>query len=138
MPQEVGVRCRAVDAGGVTGFLQASELVIGIADGVQCPCAVFDEKLLEAQFVAAGLRAVFGAAADFEQVRAISRWREICETIHSLLVQQFRIQRNHARSFAGLCARLIAKLTAHTLLLYLNRLPGNPDFLKITLLAFLN
>lgn len=67
---------------------------------------------------------------------AIPRWREICETVHSQLVQQFRIQRNHARSFAGLCARLYAKLTAHTLCIYLNRLFGKADFLPIKQLAF--
>lgn len=68
----------------------------------------------------------------------IPRWREICETVHSQLVEQFRIQRNHARSFAGLCTRLVTKLTAHTFCIYLNRLFGNPDFLPMKSLAFPN
>jgi len=68
----------------------------------------------------------------------IPKWREICETVHSQLVAQFHIQRNHARSFAGLCTRLIAKLSAHTFCLYLNRLFGEVDFLPIKHLAFPN
>lgn len=68
--------------------------------------------------------------------RVIPHWREICETVHSQLVQQFRIQRNHAHSFAGLCARLVAKLTAHPCCVYLNRLLGMADFLSIKQLAF--
>ena len=36
----------------------------------------------------------------------------------------------------GLCTRLYAKLTAHTLCIYLNRLIGKPDFLRIKSLAF--
>ena len=68
--------------------------------------------------------------------RVIGRWREICETVHSQLVEQFHIQRNHARSFAGLCARLLTKLTAHTLCVFLNRLFGQVEFLRIKQLAF--
>ena len=72
----------------------------------------------------------------FRQI--IPRWREICETVHSQLVEQFHIQRNYARSFYGLCTRLLAKLTAHTLCIYLNRLFGEVDFLCIKKLAFPN
>lgn len=68
----------------------------------------------------------------------IPRWRQICETVHSQLVEQFHIQRNYARSFDGLCTRLLAKLTAHTFCIYLNRLFGNADFLAIKSLAFPN
>jgi hypothetical protein len=68
--------------------------------------------------------------------RIIPHWREICETVHSQLVQQFHIQRNHARSFSGLCARLVAKLTAHTCCVYLNRLLGEVEFLNLKKLAF--
>jgi hypothetical protein len=70
--------------------------------------------------------------------RILPHWRIICETLHSQLVQQLCIQRNHARSFDGFCARLLAKLTAHTLCIYLNRLLGNSDFLQIKQLAFPN
>jgi hypothetical protein len=68
--------------------------------------------------------------------RMIPHWREICETVNSQLVEQFHIQRNHARSFWGLCARIHAKLTAHTLSVYLNRLFGEVEFLHIKKLAF--
>lgn len=64
--------------------------------------------------------------------------RAIIETVNSQLSQQFNIQRNHARSFYGLTARLHAKLTAHTLCIYLNRLLGVSEFLKIKPLAFSN
>lgn len=70
--------------------------------------------------------------------RAIPPWREICETVNSQLVEQFHIQRNHARSFYGFCARLLAKLTAHTISVYLNRLFGDAEFLHIKKLAFPN
>lgn len=68
--------------------------------------------------------------------RCLRHWREICETVHSQLVEQFHMQRNHARSFDGLCCRLLAKLTAHTLCVYLNRLLGDAEFLHIKKLAF--
>jgi hypothetical protein len=64
--------------------------------------------------------------------------RFIIETVNSQLEAQFNIQRNHARSFGGLTARLHAKLTAHTLCVYLNRLLAAPHFLQIKALAFSN
>jgi hypothetical protein len=70
--------------------------------------------------------------------QVIPHWREICETVHSQLAEQFHIQRNRARSFYGLCARLIAKITAHTCCVFLNRLLGEVDFLRIKQLAFPN
>jgi hypothetical protein len=62
--------------------------------------------------------------------------RQIIETVNSQLVQQFHIETNHAHTFRGLCARLYAKLTAHTLCIYINRLLGTPDWLQIKQLAF--
>lgn len=62
--------------------------------------------------------------------------RQIIETVNGQLVEQFNIQVNHAHTFWGLCTRLVTKLTAHTVCLYLNRLLGNPDFLQIKALAF--
>lgn len=62
--------------------------------------------------------------------------RQIIETVNGQLVEQFNIQDNHAHSFWGLCTRLYAKLTAHTLCIYINRLLGNPEFLQIKGLAF--
>ena len=62
--------------------------------------------------------------------------RQIVETVNGQLTEQFNIETNHAHSFWGLCTRLYAKLTAHTLCIYINRLLGKPDFLQIKALAF--
>jgi hypothetical protein len=62
--------------------------------------------------------------------------RQIIETVQAQLTAQFHIQINHAHTFWGLCTRLLTKLTAHTLCIYLNRLLGNADFLHIKALAF--
>jgi hypothetical protein len=62
--------------------------------------------------------------------------RQIIETVNAQLTKQFNIERNHAHSFLGLCARLLSKLTAHTLCIYINRLLGKSDFLQIKSLAF--
>ena len=62
--------------------------------------------------------------------------RQIVETVNDQLVEQFNIQVNHAHTFWGLCTRLLTKLAAHTLCIYLNRLLGNPNFLQIKGLAF--
>jgi len=70
--------------------------------------------------------------------RAMSRVRQIVETVNDQLTEQFNIETNHAHSFWGLCTRLYTKLTAHTLCIYLNRLLGNVDFLQIKQLAFPN
>ena len=69
---------------------------------------------------------------------AINGARQIIETVNDQLVEQFNIERNHAHTFLGLCTRLMTKLTAHTLCIYLNRLVGNVDFLQIKHLAFPN
>jgi hypothetical protein len=68
--------------------------------------------------------------------RLVNGARQIIETVTSQLAEQFRIEVNHAQSFGGLTARLLTKLTAHTLCLYLNRLLGKPEFLHIKELAF--
>lgn len=62
--------------------------------------------------------------------------RHIVETVNGQLVEQFNIQVNHAHSCWGLCTRLLTKLAAHTLCIYLNRLLAKPDFLQIKALAF--
>ncbi len=62
--------------------------------------------------------------------------RQIIETVNGQLSEQFNIEQNHAHTFWGLCTRLYTKLTAHTLCIYINRLMGKPDFLKIKALAF--
>ncbi len=62
--------------------------------------------------------------------------RQIIETVNGQLVEQFHIECNHAHTFWGLCTRLLTKLTAHTLSIYLNRLLGWPQPLQIKALAF--
>jgi len=68
--------------------------------------------------------------------RLFNAVRQIIETVNGQLTEQFHIEHNHAHTFRGLCARLMSKLTAHTLCIYLNRLLGKPDFLQIKALAF--
>lgn len=62
--------------------------------------------------------------------------RQIIETVNGQLTEQFNIETNHAHTFWGFCTRLLSKLAAHTLSIYINRLLGNVDFLKIKRLAF--
>jgi hypothetical protein len=57
---------------------------------------------------------------------AISHFRQIIETVNSQLVDQFHLQRNRAKCLGGFCARVMAKLTAHTIGVYLNLLLGRP------------
>jgi hypothetical protein len=68
--------------------------------------------------------------------RTINTVRQIVETVNGQLVEQFNIQVNHAHSFWGLCTRLLTKLAAHTLCIYLNRLLDKPNPLQIKALAF--
>jgi hypothetical protein len=62
---------------------------------------------------------------------ALTRLRQIIETVNDQLTEQFHIQQNHAYSFWGLCARLYTKLTAHTLCVALNRWTGAEHVLQI-------
>ena len=71
-----------------------------------------------------------------EVARAINSARQIIETVNGQLTEQFHVEENHAHTFWGLCARLLTKLTAHTLCIYLNRMLGNPHWLQIKALAF--
>lgn len=68
--------------------------------------------------------------------RLFNAVRQIIETVNGQLTEQFHIEINHAHTFQGLCARLHAKLAAHTFCIYLNRLLGKADFLQIKSLAF--
>jgi len=70
--------------------------------------------------------------------RLVNGMRQVIETVNDQLEDQFRIGRNHAHTFDGLCARLASKLTAHTLCLYINRLVGKADALQIKQLVFPN
>jgi len=71
-----------------------------------------------------------------DEVHRISAVRQIIETVNGQLAEQFNIEKTHARTFWGLCTRLYAKLTAHTLSIFVNRLTGNPNPLQIKALAF--
>jgi transposase len=78
---------------------------------------------------------------EVEQVSATTRRllnhvRQIVETVNAQLTEQFHVEINHAHTFVGLCTRLLTKLAAHTLCIYLNRLLGNPAWLQIKALAF--
>lgn len=68
--------------------------------------------------------------------RIFNSLRHVVETVNSQLTEQFNIERNHAYTFWGLSARLYSKLAAHTMLIYINRLLGEVDFLHIKKLAF--
>jgi Transposase DDE domain len=70
--------------------------------------------------------------------RLHNRVRQIIETVNGQLAEQFHIEINHAHTFWGLCTRLLTKLTAHTLSIYINRLLGKSEFLQIKALAFPN
>jgi Transposase DDE domain len=78
---------------------------------------------------------------EVEQVSTATRHllnhvRQIVETVNGQLADQFHIEKNHAHTFDGLCTRLLTKLAAHTLCIYLNRLLGNLDWLQVKSLAF--
>jgi hypothetical protein len=71
-----------------------------------------------------------------DQVRRHNHFRHIIETVASQLAEQLQIERNHAKTFWGLCTRLVSKRTAHTLCTYLNWRLGASDWLQIKQLAF--
>jgi hypothetical protein len=56
----------------------------------------------------------------------LAHFRQAIETLNSQLAEHFLIEHNRAKSVPGLCARVIAKLTAHTVGLLLNCLLGRP------------
>lgn len=58
--------------------------------------------------------------------RLIAHFRQAIETLNSQLTDQFHIETNKAKSLDGLCARVQAKLTAHTLGILLNILDHLP------------
>ena len=57
----------------------------------------------------------------------LSTLRQAIETLGAQLAGQFQMERNRATSVAGLCARVQAKLTAHTIGVYLNEWLGQPS-----------
>ena len=63
--------------------------------------------------------------------RRINQIRQIVETVNGQLSEQFHIKKNRAHTFWGVCTRVYAKLTAHTLCIYLNQLFKKDDWLQI-------
>lgn len=61
-----------------------------------------------------------------EEKSFLALFRKIVETTNSQLTEQFSIQYTRAKSAWGLMSRVIGKITAHTLALYLNMLAGRP------------
>jgi IS5 family transposase len=70
--------------------------------------------------------------------RVLNQARQVVETVNGQLTEQLHLKAHHAHTFWGLASRLVTKLTAHTLSIYLNRLVGRPDWLQIKALAFPN
>jgi hypothetical protein len=125
--------------------LVAPELLAAVADVlVLGDKGYIDAALVQALRAAQGvtlatpLRRNQRAQRDPAFVRLLNGFRQIIETVNDQLEGQFRIGKNHAHTFAGLCARLASKLTAHTICLYINRLMGKADALQIKALAFPN
>jgi hypothetical protein len=58
--------------------------------------------------------------------KAIIHLRQAIETVNSQLTHQFHLERDLAKCVSGLGARIQAKLTAHTMGIYLNFLLGRP------------
>ena len=54
-------------------------------------------------------------------VRILKKVRERIETVFSQLCDQFMIQLNYAKSFAGFKSRIIAEVTGFTILQFLNK-----------------
>jgi DDE family transposase len=63
------------------------------------------------------------------------RVRQLIEVVNAQLEGQFRIERTLAKSLWGLVTRVQAKLTAHTLGVYLNVLAGRPPLALKTLVV---
>jgi hypothetical protein len=65
-------------------------------------------------------------AADAPLATTLAHFRQTIETLNSQLAEHLQIEHNRAKSVPGLCARVIAKLTAHTIGLLLNCLDARP------------
>ncbi len=58
-------------------------------------------------------------------IRILKKVRKRIETVFSQLCDQFMIQRNYAKSFTGFKSRILAKVTALTILQFLNKFINN-------------
>lgn len=72
--------------------------------------------------------------------KAWRRWlaglRQIIETVHDRLLNEFRLQRERPHTMAGLFARLSAKAALHNFCIWLNRQLGRPDLAFADLLGW--
>ena len=61
----------------------------------------------------------------------LKKVRKRIETVFSQLCDQFMIQRNYAKSFAGLKSRILAKITGFTILQFLNKFIYNKPVSRV-------
>ena len=95
-----------------------------LPDCQSCPAAVWAEP-------PRGTR----AACPWAFASLAHRVRQLIEVVNAQLEGQFRIERTLAKTLWGLLARVQAKLTAHTLGVYLNVLSGRPPLALKTLVV---
>lgn len=66
-----------------------------------------------------------------EQASIFRKSRKRIETLFSQLCDQFQIRRNYTKSFQGLKARILSKITAFTVIQYINKFVYNRDINKV-------
>jgi len=64
-------------------------------------------------------------------IRILKKVRKRIETVFSQLCDQFMIQRNYAKSFAGFKSRILAKVTGLTILQFLNKFINNKPVSRV-------
>ena len=64
-------------------------------------------------------------------IRILKKVRKRIETVFSQLCDQFMIQRNYAKSFAGFRSRVLAKVTGFTVLQFLNKFVYNKPVSRV-------
>lgn len=64
-------------------------------------------------------------------IRILKKVRKRIETVFSQLCDQFMIQRNYAKSFTGFKSRILAKVTAFTILQFLNKFLYNKPVSRV-------
>lgn len=64
-------------------------------------------------------------------IRILKKVRKRIETVFSQLCDQFMIQRNYAKSFAGFKSRILAKVTGFTVLQFLNKFIYNQPVSRV-------
>ena len=57
--------------------------------------------------------------------KTLRRARKRIETLYSQLCDQFMIRRNYAKSFSGFSTRILSKITALTMIQWINKIDGN-------------